>query len=66
MCSEFIPGAHGSQTRVSDPLVPELQTTVNNNVHWELNPGSLQEQPVLITAESSLQSSRFYVAQAGL
>lgn len=41
-------------------------TTVNNNAHWELNPGSLQEQPVLITAESSLHFPGFYVAQAGL
>ena len=39
-----------------DSLQLELQTSVSYHVDdWELNPGPLEEQPVLLTAEPSLQ-----------
>lgn len=40
----------GGQKRVSDPLGLELPS-----VCWELNPGPVEEQPVLLTTEPSLQ-----------
>jgi hypothetical protein len=45
--------------RVSYPLELELQTVVSCYVCWILNPGPLEEQPVLLTAELSLQPPHF-------
>lgn len=42
MCTTCIPGAHESQQWVLDTLVPELWL-------WELSPGPLQEQQVILT-----------------
>ena len=41
--------------RASDPLEWELQTVVSCHVCGELNPVLLEEQPVLLNAEPSLQ-----------
>ena len=41
---------------MSDALAPELQGVVScHNGFWELNPGALQTQQVLLTTEPSLQ-----------
>ena len=42
-----MPGAHGGQKKVSDPLELELKVVVSFYVgFWELNPGPLEEQPM--------------------
>ena len=45
--------------RVLDPLELELQTVMSCHVGvgamWELNLGSLKEQPILLTSEPSLE-----------
>ena len=41
--------------RAPYPTVLELQIVVSCHVYWELNPGPLQEQPVLLTAEPPIQ-----------
>jgi hypothetical protein len=51
--------------RVSDPLELELHTVVNCRVgagNW-VNPGSLEEQPVLLTTEPPLQPVMFLEEQ---
>ena len=45
-----ISGVHKGQNRAPYPLEPELCG------YWELNPGPLQRQPVLLNIELSLQS----------
>ena len=46
---------HGCPVPVeADAPVLVLQAV---NMSWELNPGPLEEQPVLLTSESSLQPS---------
>lgn len=52
MCTTCIPGACECQKRVSDPLGLELQPLCGP---WELTLGPLEEQPVLLTVEPSLQ-----------
>lgn len=47
--------APDGQKRESDPLKPESQMC------WELNPGSVQEQQVLLTAELTLQPIYLYL-----
>ena len=51
-----VPGACGGLLKkTSDSLQLELQTSVSYHVDdWELNPGPLEEQPVLLTMEQSL------------
>ena len=43
-----LPGAHGGQKRVLDPIELELQTVVS---WWDSNPDPLEEQLVLLTTE---------------
>lgn len=55
-------GHCGCQERASDLLEQESQFTGGSEPLYgcyELNPGSLQEQPVLVTAEPSLQPLLF-------
>ena len=43
---------------MSDPLELELQTVVSQSIPsgcWELNSGPLEEQPMLLTTEPSLE-----------
>ena len=47
-----MPGVHRGQKMASDALELELWMAVS---HWELNLGSLEEQPELLTVEPSLQ-----------
>jgi hypothetical protein len=49
--------------RVSDTLKLKLQAVVSSHgvVCWELTLDPLEELPVLLTAESSLQPHTFYV-----
>jgi hypothetical protein len=45
--------------RMSDTLELELQSIVSCHVgDWELNPGPLEEQPVLLTPEPYFQSQK--------
>ena len=48
-------GTHEGQKSTSDPLDLQLQIIVNC---WELNLDPLEEQPVLLTVEPSLQPHR--------
>lgn len=54
-CMLLVPGAWGSQKRTSDPLVLELQEVVVFQVGAENQTRVLEEQQVLLTAQSSLQ-----------
>lgn len=60
LCTSYVPGASGGQKRELDSLEPELlDLQTNGSCHvgvGNLNPGSLQEQPVLLTTEAFLQS----------
>lgn len=51
----LVPGAWVSQKRTSDPLVLELQEVVVFQVGAENQTWVLEEQQVLLTAQSSLQ-----------
>lgn len=73
MCVHHVQaGADGRQE--TEPLKLELYTAVSHQCEcWESNLGALEKQPVLLTAEPSLQSLVFisgtrshYVAWAGL
>ena len=49
-------GARRGQKRTWDPLELELQIVVSLTYGcWELNPGPLEEQPVLLTDDPLLQ-----------
>ncbi|KAL6035681.1 hypothetical protein STEG23_021032 [Scotinomys teguina] len=61
LCASCVPGAHGDQKRASDPPEPELQMGVSLHGCWESNPGPLEEQPVLVTSETSLQAPDVYL-----
>jgi hypothetical protein len=60
LCTNCAPGARGGQKRELGPLELELlELQINGSCHVgvrNLNPGSLQEQPVLLTTEAFLQS----------
>jgi hypothetical protein len=49
ICIPYVYVTHWGQMRVSDPLELELQTVVSFHM------GPLEEQPVILTAEPSLQ-----------
>ena len=51
-----MPSACRGQKRESDPLGLNLQNFDLLCGYWELNPGPLDEQPMFLTAEPSLQS----------
>lgn len=51
-----VPGAQGSQKEVSEPLEPVPDGCEQTCRCWELNPGLLEEQPVLLTTEPCFQS----------
>ena len=51
--------AQRGQRRALDTLELELQVVGSYDVGWELNPGPLEEQSVLLTVEPSLQSFAF-------
>lgn len=51
----LVPGAWGGQKRASDPLVLELQEVVVFQVGAENQTRVLEDQQVLLTAQSSLQ-----------
>lgn len=51
----LVPGVWGDQKRTSDPLVLELQEVVVFQVGAENQTRVLEEQQVLLTAQSSLQ-----------
>jgi hypothetical protein len=53
-CAPHACSAHGGQKRTTDPLKLNLQMVVSHHVDAG-NPGPLWEQPVLLTAELSLQ-----------
>lgn len=58
-----MPGACGAQEREVDPLELELRIDVKHHVGcgcWGLNPGSLEDQPVFLTTNLSLQSRTAY------
>lgn len=54
-------GTQGGGKRASSPLELRLQTVVSHRGCWELISGPLQEQPALLPAELSLQSSTLSV-----
>jgi hypothetical protein len=57
LCIMCEPDAQKEQERVSDPLEVELQMAVSCVCGcWELNPGLLEEQSVLLTNEPSHQN----------
>lgn len=56
LCTTCIPGASGGQKRGSDPSELDLEKVVSLHV-LEAKAHLLQEQPVFLTAEWSLQSS---------
>lgn len=51
-------GVHRGQNRELDPLELELYICQSPCRYWELNPSPLEEQPILLTAEPSLQPPR--------
>lgn len=53
-----VSSAHESQKRASDPLGPVTDSCELPHGCWESNPDPLQEQPVLLTTEPSLQFLR--------
>lgn len=53
LCTTYMLGAHGGQKQVSDPMGLELETTPCGC--WEVNPGPLEQQQVLLTSRLSLQ-----------
>jgi hypothetical protein len=58
LCTSCVPGAGGGQRNmwISDLRELELQMILRHHCRcWELNPGSLQEQLVLLTAKLCLQ-----------
>ena len=60
-----LPGALGRQKGALDPWGLEAQTVKSPCRRWELNPGPLQEQPVLLTAEPWLQLQPLAVFNQG-
>jgi hypothetical protein len=50
-----MPGTRRGQKRVSDLLKRELETVMSCHGCWESNPGPLEEQEVLLTAEPCLR-----------
>ena len=55
-CVARVPSVHGSQKRASDALELGSQTAASHHVGARNQPrGSLEEQPVLLTTEPSLQ-----------
>ena len=55
-----MPAASRGRMRISDPLVPEVQMVMSDPCEcWERNLSPLQEQQLLLTAESSFQLLRF-------
>ena len=51
--------AHRGQKKRLDLLLPVLKMFVRYHMSWDLNPGPLEEQLVLLTTESSLP--KFFV-----
>lgn len=51
-CAPYACSAYGSQRRALDPRELELEMAVRC---WESKLGAFQEQPMLLTAEPSLQ-----------
>lgn len=58
-----MPGDHESQKRMSDPMNVELQMVINHQLcgYWETNPGSLQDQQVLLPTKPCLQHPLTYI-----
>jgi hypothetical protein len=53
VCTTCVPGPCGGKKSASDPLGLELQIVVSYYTRCcDLNSGSLQEQPVLLTPEA--------------
>lgn len=52
----LIPGTHSGQKRAleSSPIIGVMDGCEPPSECWELDPGPLQEQPVLLTVELSL------------
>jgi hypothetical protein len=59
MRTTCVPGAHTGQKRALGSLEGELQMVVSHSGCWEPNPGSLQEQPVLLIVEPSHKHLEF-------
>lgn len=57
MCTACMLGISGGRRRALDPLGLELQMVVNHRVGARTSPGPLEEQPVLLFAEPSVQPS---------
>lgn len=57
MFEHHVCGARGGQKMALDPLELELHTDSCEQQYgcWKLNPGPLEEQPVFLTTEPSLQ-----------
>lgn len=55
LCAPYMSGAHGGYKRALESLDMGLQTVVSHAWGWELNVSSLEEQRVLITAQSAVQ-----------
>lgn len=56
LCTTCTSDVHTGQKRVSDPSRPGVTEGCELPCGcWELNPGPLQEQPVLLATEPSLQ-----------
>lgn len=53
-----------SQKKPSDPLELELSIGLSLHVGWELNPGPVQEQPMLLTAKPPLQPLAYFFRQS--
>jgi hypothetical protein len=57
LCSICMPGTLGGKKRELETLEVELDDCEPSRGCWELNLGSLEEKPVLLIAEPSLQIS---------
>lgn len=56
MCTLCVPGALQGQEKALDFLTLELALSVSHHVNaWKINTGTLLEQQLLLTSESSLQ-----------
>lgn len=56
MCVVSVPGDQATQQKAWDPETRATDVFELPCRHWEPNPGSLQQQPELLTAEPALQN----------
>lgn len=62
VCTTCVAAVHGGQKRsLHPPGTAVLDSCELPFEFWEVNPGLLQEQPVLLTAELSFQTTEIYI-----